>query len=211
MTPKVKKQAMKTISGSHRQKKKETLPTAKKALFQPIVDEAPPKLRKESPQRDIKMPRPALADSTPTQTGDNTFCRSVSEHSTVVQAKMPPKQGHGSSFAAAAAFACTGANAMAPPGLPPHLSAFIGAVFQPETPPEATKPVRVVDSLAHGSTLCGGDSEDEYGSVMSAPPPPLVAQHSLCAGDHQADMEVIKEFDPVAAWNTFAVQKKDEW
>ena len=42
-------------------------------------------------------------------------------------------------------------------------------------------------------------------------PPQLEAKHSLCIDDHKKDLEVINDFDPVAAWNSFAVQKKEQW
>jgi hypothetical protein len=48
-------------------------------------------------------------------------------------------------------------------------------------------------------------------SGLAIPAPPRLEENHSFAGYPHEDLEVINEFDPVAAWNSFAEQKKEQW
>ena len=198
-TPKAKKRAHK-VKAKIQQKKRS--PGAKKALFE---HGEPPTLK------DTKMPRNASTTTIPNVT--------FPDENAAVQAKLSTHAHIGSSTLAASIIE-TGFTSL--PSLPPHLSAFLGAVFQPHlgdlsssTPVEAVCiesdpwefPTCVIS--AHG--MAGAETAVNAASGLVVPAPPsLEANHSFAGYPHE-DLEVINEFDPVAAWNSFAEQKKEQW
>ena len=96
------------------------------------------------------------------------------------------------------------------PCMPPHLSSFFGAVFQPRMEVSALTYAKPTVS-SYGTEDCTGAVVNDDAGLAILEPPQLEAKHSLCIDDHKKDLEVINDFDPVAAWNSFAVQKKEQW
>ena len=127
--------------------------------------------------------------------------------------------------------------------LPPHLEAFVGAIFKgndddefetPQAPP-LMAPNRSMDPFELLALACEvqgyEDDKNHHGSTMTASsdspttvvvkdhpttsavpsPPRLAAKHSLCLEDDGRDLEIIKEFDPIEAWNSLAGQRKEKW
>jgi len=198
----------------------------KKALFM----DKPPKIFKPALKTTQEPPAPTVKKTKAASSGvSTTFRRAVSEPvqavAAPVQAKVP-MQEHGGVYQLV--------NSNNANHLPPHLAAFIGAVFQfqkkqtaadapaqvtPKKPPAAAiaDPVDLLAFASHhvhvdyGSVISDGmfmAADDATGGtnvgIMYPPPPRLEAKHSLCIGDHHSDMELVKEFDPVAAWHSLS-------
>lgn len=231
-SPRAKKLTTKLKTRIHR---KDPTPAAKKELFE---SSEPPKLWKEV-LKDIKKPR---IESSRTPPDSPVLRRSVSEHDAAVQAKVPTYgrvigSGHAVSLFAASNSDAGSASTLA--RMPPHLAAFLGAVFRPHAVPVRDRidaarmdcgPWGVLEAQARDETThtkvpwddspmtAVGVVEHAAAAALAAvagltvpAPPYLEARHSLCVGDDKEDMEVIDEFDPIAAWNSFAEQKKEEW
>ena len=200
-TPKAKKRTHKVKATCH---SKGRLPKAKKELFE--LGE-PPKLWK-TVLRDIKKPR--IVSTSMIENGPSP------EDNAAVQAKLSTHD-YIEGNALVASIRDTG---FAPIScLPPHLSAFLGAVFHPRM--EDLSYSTAVEAVcidrdnptpafsAHGKADAGTSVNATCGLAVPGPPR-LEANHSL-AGFPQEDLEVINEFDPVAAWNSFVVPKEEPW
>lgn len=200
-TPKAKKRAHKVKARIHQ---KDRLPGAKKALFE---HSEPPTLK------ETRTPRIVSTSST------TIVNVPFPDESAAVQAKLSTHVHIGSST-----LIPPSSDAALPslPSLPPHLSAFLGAVFQPglenlscTTPVDAvcidSEPWEFPNSMisAQGTSNAGTALNATSGLAIVAPPR-LEANHSFAGYPHE-DLEVINEFDPVAAWNSFAEQKKEQW
>jgi len=130
------------------------------------------------------------------------------------------------------------------PNLPPHLEAFVGAIFKsndddesetPQAPPlmapnRSMDPIELLalacevrgyedDKNPHSNSTLTASSDSpttvvvkDHSTISAVPSPPrLAAKHSLCLEDDGRDLEIIKEFDPIEAWNSLAGQRKEKW